>query len=235
MKQKIYLMKNDLGLYKIGISKHPSKRANDLSNQSGVRVTLLRQWDSYNAYNTEQILHVRYSKQRKCGEWFKFTNKHIKELDSIINEIDRLIPCSVDYSPKMIIKPKCITAIKDVLKWLARGANSVVEINKIIRSQSKILCKYIKSNGVDKFNSLMAEMIKEGDHVPAQWIFANCYGYVDNIQCNMLNCYVPICTQEDKIRMEVVCMTELAESYEQGALEIRKQIAIKLNKIEDGE
>ena len=71
MEQKLYLMKNGLGLYKIGISKNPSKRAKDIANNSGVPVELVSEWKTKRvAKYVERNIHIQMKRHRKIGEWF---------------------------------------------------------------------------------------------------------------------------------------------------------------------
>ncbi|GEM_PF-2063092 len=67
---KIYLMRNDFGLYKIGISINPEDRRAQIENSSGVPVTILEVFDSADAYQEEQALHLELKDVRRCGEWF---------------------------------------------------------------------------------------------------------------------------------------------------------------------
>lgn len=67
---KIYLMRNDFGLYKIGISINPEDRRAQIENSSGVPTTILDLFDSADAYQEEQALHSVLKDVRRCGEWF---------------------------------------------------------------------------------------------------------------------------------------------------------------------
>jgi predicted GIY-YIG superfamily endonuclease len=72
-KQKLYLMKNDFGLYKIGISKEPTRRVAEIRNSSGIGVEILHVWEvKDDAATIERRLHQRYREHRKYGEWFSF-------------------------------------------------------------------------------------------------------------------------------------------------------------------
>lgn len=71
---KIYLMRNEFGLYKIGISIDPEARRAQVECSSGVPTTLLELFDSLDAYQEEQAIHARLKESRRCGEWFAFDN-----------------------------------------------------------------------------------------------------------------------------------------------------------------
>jgi len=64
-KQKLYLMKNDFGLYKIGISKEPTRRVAEIRNSSGIGAELLHVWEvKGDAITIERRLHQRYREHR---------------------------------------------------------------------------------------------------------------------------------------------------------------------------
>jgi len=71
-KQLLYVMKNEFGLFKIGISNNPNRRVKELSNTSGVPCEIVKVFDTYNtpAFTVEQSLHKHFTDTRKAGEWF---------------------------------------------------------------------------------------------------------------------------------------------------------------------
>lgn len=75
-KQLLYVMKNDFGLYKIGISKHPLKRVNEISNTSGVHTVIVEVFDTVgvDAKVVEKYLHNHFHNFRVKGEWFTEVN-----------------------------------------------------------------------------------------------------------------------------------------------------------------
>lgn len=83
-KQMLYLMKNELGLFKIGISKNPSKRRNEIKNASGVNVELIKAWETTKqAASVERKLHTIFANKRTHGEWF--TELTIDDVESNID------------------------------------------------------------------------------------------------------------------------------------------------------
>ncbi|WGK83188.1 GIY-YIG nuclease family protein [Vibrio aestuarianus] len=72
-------MSNELGLYKVGVSKDPLKRRAQLQNTSGFKVELLKVIDTGNtpARNIEQTVHKRLAAHRKKGEWFNCTYSEV--------------------------------------------------------------------------------------------------------------------------------------------------------------
>ena len=72
-KQDLYLMRNDFGLWKIGISKDANNRVSQVSNSSGVPVRLVKVWvTDIEASIVERHLHKFFNDFRKVGEWFLF-------------------------------------------------------------------------------------------------------------------------------------------------------------------
>lgn len=65
-------MKNELGSYKIGISKDPEGRSRNLTTQGSVPVELLVTYDTghYPARLLEKELHEHFKERRTIGEWF---------------------------------------------------------------------------------------------------------------------------------------------------------------------
>lgn len=81
--QKVYLMKNSLGLYKIGIAKDPAKRASSLSCTSGIPVQLIAFWEVEEAALTvERHLHSVFKSKRQAGEWFRLNSYCIPEIEA---------------------------------------------------------------------------------------------------------------------------------------------------------
>lgn len=68
--QKLYLMENELGRYKIGISVNPEGRRTTIEMASGVSVKLLHTWDCILAESLEKVLHRKLKEHHFKGEWF---------------------------------------------------------------------------------------------------------------------------------------------------------------------
>lgn len=68
--RKLYLMQNSQGMFKIGISVDPAKRARTLTNSSGYSISVVAAWLIFDAIKEESSLHKIFKKYRKHGEWF---------------------------------------------------------------------------------------------------------------------------------------------------------------------
>lgn len=66
----VYVMKNELGLVKIGKSKNPLSRRRALRLASGLSVEIERVFEFNNAHAVEQAAHILLAAHRRSGEWF---------------------------------------------------------------------------------------------------------------------------------------------------------------------
>lgn len=88
----VYLMHNEIGDSKIGISKNPQKRAAALSTGCGYKVNLIAYWRvEIRARDVEIHLHNTFKDIKLLGEWFR--GKLTKE------QIESSFPCA--YSKAM--------------------------------------------------------------------------------------------------------------------------------------
>ncbi|HPC09485.1 MAG TPA: GIY-YIG nuclease family protein [archaeon] len=70
----IYLIQSlDDGFYKIGLSKHPNKRLNQLQTGNSLKLKLVEIYQSEFANLIEKTLQRKYSYLRMEGEWFNLT------------------------------------------------------------------------------------------------------------------------------------------------------------------
>lgn len=89
--QKLYLLKNEIGMYKIGISEDPFSRANTLANASGIDIRVVAIWDtgSIAAHSVETDLHRRFKPLRMRGEWFDLGKDGFRRVSSSLDESGR--------------------------------------------------------------------------------------------------------------------------------------------------
>lgn len=67
----IYLIQSlEDGYYKIGVSKHPSKRINELQTGNSSPLKLIETYQSEYANEVEKALHRNNTSKKKEGEWF---------------------------------------------------------------------------------------------------------------------------------------------------------------------
>jgi predicted GIY-YIG superfamily endonuclease len=81
----VYLIQTlENSYYKIGVSKHPQKRINELQTGNSSKLKLIEMYQSEFANSIEKTLQRRYSHLRKEGEWFEM---------SISNEVTFINEC----------------------------------------------------------------------------------------------------------------------------------------------
>lgn len=223
MKQKIYLMKNDFGLHKIGISLNPKKRAMEVSNSSGVPTEVVSVWESYNAYATEQRLHKHFSAKRKSGEWFKFTKKDIAEVGKCIPEFDKIIPCKVDYTTKPAPKPVC-QDLKFVLLMKNKNIRTVEDIADVMKFQHSLLNPLFRLQNEEYFE-LVSDLQESGLHVQSCWTMGQPQaGGLYYPPCALFSQNYPICTQEDRVRMEIIYKEDAIAQYREEVMQLTAQV-----------
>lgn len=84
----IYLIKSlEDGYYKIGVSKHPQKRVQELNTGNSSELRLIHSYKSEHANIVEKALHRRFEYLRKEGEWFDLS---LKEEISFLNECENI-------------------------------------------------------------------------------------------------------------------------------------------------
>lgn len=67
----IYLIQNqESSKYKIGVSKNPQKRIQQLQTGSGEKLKLIHTFETNNARKVESALHNKYLHFKTIGEWF---------------------------------------------------------------------------------------------------------------------------------------------------------------------
>lgn len=84
--QKLYLMRNDFGLYKVGISHDPESRRAQIENSSGVLTNIVEIFEAADAFRLEQKIHAALKDIRRTGEWFAFADD-----DEALEQVRRLI------------------------------------------------------------------------------------------------------------------------------------------------
>ena len=84
----IYLIQSiENGYYKIGVSKHPKKRVEQLQTGNSSELKLIESYQSEHAHKVERALQRRYAYLKKEGEWFDLS---IKEDVSFLSDCQRI-------------------------------------------------------------------------------------------------------------------------------------------------
>jgi hypothetical protein len=107
----LYVMESEVGV-KIGISKSPDERLRQITNASGMHVSLRHTRDHESAYAVEQNAHKLLADKRRTGEWFNVTvNEAIAAIDEAASEIEN------SCEPQEPVS--CTTVFKERLRRIA--------------------------------------------------------------------------------------------------------------------
>ena len=91
--QSVYIAESSLGYHKIGISKHPEKRAEQLSIPGVLDMRIIHTIPSMFARRSERILHDTLREYKVSPEWFKLPDELLNTLCEFQGEHDLLTFC----------------------------------------------------------------------------------------------------------------------------------------------
>lgn len=74
---QVYLLKNDAGQYKIGVSRNARNRARQLSGSGPLAIEIVAVGESDHAWEKEAELHLRFAYKRIRGEWFSLNDDDV--------------------------------------------------------------------------------------------------------------------------------------------------------------
>lgn len=92
-RQDLYLAESSLGYHKIGISKHPYRRVEQLSVPGVLDMKLLHAVPTMFARKTERLIHDALREYRVSSEWFKLPDEVVAALCEAEGEYDLLTLC----------------------------------------------------------------------------------------------------------------------------------------------
>lgn len=79
--KKLYLIENDAGLVKIGVSESPEDRVHSIQTGSAGDVWLRSEYKLKKAGVVEKELHNRFADDNVSGEWFNLPEKIVEDLE----------------------------------------------------------------------------------------------------------------------------------------------------------
>lgn len=200
--QQIYLMRNALGLHKVGISSDPKRRARELANASGVPVTLIKAWRCEDARVAERKVHTHFKTKRKSGEWFDFGDTPLEDVFSCVESCG-----GVDDIPPPPIRIKHITCTPERFKppcWrnlcrLEREVQGVPQTLTGIKARLELQCVLLRNLVLESkldLGALAQKLSEKGYHLPHQWRQPYSYEkqgvYELDSQANCLQRAIPI-------------------------------------------
>jgi len=126
--------------YKIGKSKKPVLRVQDIGILLPFKVEIFAVWQAKNHTLLEQTLHEMFSVQRINGEWFQFNPKEIKKL------VYETIPADTRIFPSNEVIDAAFNAFsnldEDVAEYKVRKKMSDEERER--RKQESLAAKVVK-------------------------------------------------------------------------------------------
>lgn len=139
--KSIYVLENELGNVKIGVSCNVEGRVNNLSRQGGFNIkNLFYTMPCSNAYKIERMLHKKFLRKRINGEWFE------EDFSKAVCEANKLF---LEYA---ILKPKLkkLVTLEGIEKRYESDKKECLfekldEVNKA----AEIIIRAYKDNGVN--------------------------------------------------------------------------------------
>jgi hypothetical protein len=92
-RQELYLAESPAGFHKIGISKHPETRIEQLKIPGVLDLVLLHHIPTMFARKTERLVHDALQDYRVSPEWFRLPAELVEALCEVEGEHDLLSLC----------------------------------------------------------------------------------------------------------------------------------------------
>lgn len=84
----VYLIKDEYGYYKIGVTKDIKQRMSTLYTGSSGEHVLINYFQTNHNRKLETALKNRFSRKNKKGEWFMLSNEDVNNFNSICEKIE---------------------------------------------------------------------------------------------------------------------------------------------------
>ncbi len=104
--QKMYIISDGTGFYKIGVSKDVTARIKNLQTANATKFKLVLTIESVGAANLEKFFHCFFNDKRVEGEWFKLTEEDLLKVGKVLpsyeksNYFAEMLRCYVEESDK---------------------------------------------------------------------------------------------------------------------------------------
>lgn len=79
----VYVIEHEAGYYKIGLSRQPERRFQNLDQKTPMEMTLLTTILSNDAYLLEQALHTEFAEKNHKKEWFELEEADVERLEEV--------------------------------------------------------------------------------------------------------------------------------------------------------
>ena len=89
----VYLIRNcENDTYKIGVTKNdPQKRVKQLQTGCSSPLDLLHVFETNYPYRLEKMLHIQYTSQKECGEWYNLSLDQVNSFLDMCNNLQNTI------------------------------------------------------------------------------------------------------------------------------------------------
>lgn len=170
-----YIMKNDFGLIKVGISSDVNRRVKEVKNSSGVYTTL----EFFVEGNYEKEVHKALLKHRKCGEWFdipleqcisvlkltkteidKQVDEHVKNIENMSNSFGDSVEDSpleelLTRQPLVLTKNELKKVNTYMLNRLIKFAGGLSHLSRMIDTPITTLQGWVRRGAVSKKGAVL--------------------------------------------------------------------------------
>ena len=134
----VYLLVNEIGRYKIGISGEVEKRCKTLSYSGGIEIGVVHKWITPCASTFEEFLHTFYCEYHHLGEWFSLTTNPKDEITTLHQKFI------------MAYDSTCKTRNDCMQGWeVSRKLHHLLPIGAISHKRSKRVAEAAKLNDSD--------------------------------------------------------------------------------------
>ena len=216
--QNVYVMKNSIGLYKIGISNNPERRLREIENSSGLDVDIVRLFSvRKKARSVEAFLHKKLKDYRKNGEWFSFDNDVLEEtIPKLIFDAE---------NPTVVYKEtKADRFIKDLINYDYEKILDCSYCEEIFNSQNKKLESLYKRD-YKTFCEVIDWLVDNGYYINSHIRYARMKSgrYVNIDSCFSIPLYtypIVLVCQVDKVKSGY--LQYIIDVYTKELLELQK-------------
>ena len=94
----VYLIRNcENDTYKIGVTKNdPQKRVKQLQTGCSSPLDLLHVFETNYPYRLEKMLHIQYTSQKECGEWYNLSLDQVNSFLDMCNNLQNTLNVLLD-------------------------------------------------------------------------------------------------------------------------------------------
>lgn len=217
--QNVYVMKNSIGLYKIGISNNPERRLREIERSSGLDVDIVRLFSvRTNARSVEAFLHKKLKDYRKNGEWFSFDNDVVEDtIPKLVFEAE---------NPTVIYKEtKVGRFVKDLINYDYEKIIDCSYCEEIFNSQNKKLESLYKRD-YKTFCEVIDWLVDNGYHINDRIRRARTqkgsYVNIDSCFSSLLYTYpIVLVCQVNKVKSGY--LQHIIDVYTKELLELQKE------------